>query len=56
MAGAILMFLRLAFGNPHINSLVAVKKQPEKETPHPPGIGFAYFPLKIWLDRNCLKV
>jgi len=46
MAGAILMFLRLAFGNPHINSLVAVKKQPDRKIPHPSEIGFAYFPLK----------
>jgi len=52
MAGAILMFLRLAFGNPHINPLVAVKKQPEKKPPplpagrQAPEIGFAYFPLK----------
>jgi hypothetical protein len=36
MAGPILMFFRLAFGNPHINSLVAVKKQPKGKSPtHP---------------------
>jgi hypothetical protein len=36
MARAILMFFRLAFGKPHINFLVAVKKQPKGKSPtHP---------------------
>jgi hypothetical protein len=37
-------------GNPHINSPVAVKKQPKRKIPHPPEIGFTYFPPKKSLD------
>ena len=40
------VFASCPSGNPHINSLVAVKKQPKRKIPHPPEIGFAYFPLK----------
>ena len=47
MAGAILMFLRLAFGSPHRNSLIAIKKQPLKDS-RPPETRFAG-PLKFIL-------
>ena len=38
------VFASCPSGNPHINSLVAVKKQPKRKTPHPPEIGKAYSP------------
>jgi len=42
MAGAILMFLRPAFGQSA--GLTAFKKQPERHIPHPPEIDNAYLP------------